>query len=231
MKKQIIAAAAAAMICVGAIGGTFAYLTSGPATVTNTFTVGNGVNFTDPDDELAGGLDEARVNNLGEEITGEKRVAANEYKLIPGHNYKKDPTVHIAAGSDECYVFIKVENGIEAIEAKDDSTTKTVATQIKERWTPVTDKPGYYYWTAGTIKTNEDQRTDLIVFENFTVDSAKTQGDLEKVKDNKIVIKACAVQADGFDTAVDAVDAWPEGFKPASTTTPETPEETPAVTE
>lgn len=210
MKKQIIAVAAAAMICVGAIGGTFAYLTSGPAMVTNTFTVGNGVIFVDPDGNLAGGLDEAKVNDLGEEVPGAQRVTENTYKLIPGHTYTKDPTVHIAAESDACYVFIHVENGISSIEA---SGITTIANQIAQNWTAVPEHDGYYYWTNGILAADATDK-NLVVFNDFTVDGSKAQEELKVLTDAgaKIEIKACAVQADGFNSAADAVVAWPTGF-------------------
>lgn len=210
MKKQIIAVAAAAMICVGAIGGTFAYLTSGPATVTNTFTVGSGVIFVEPDENLAGGLDEAKVNDLGEEVQGAKRVTENIYKLIPGHTYTKDPTVHIAPASDACYVFIHVENGISGIEA---SGATTIKNQIEQNWTAVDGKEGYYYWKNGVLAADAENK-NLVVFNNFTVDGSKAQADLKTLTDAgaKIQIKACAVQADGFNSAADAVTAWPSDF-------------------
>lgn len=211
MKKQIIAAAAAAMICVGAIGGTFAYLTSTTATVNNTFTVGNNVAFAED-----GGLDEAKVNELGEVETGADRVTANQYKLLPGHEYTKDPTVHIKAGSEPCYVFVHVENGISEIEDEEN----TIAEQIAEKWTAVEDKPGYYYWTEGIVTPGATVNTDLKVFSKFNV---KDNADYETLKDvadgNKTIqITACLIQADGFADANAAVEALPNDFLGTSTT-------------
>lgn len=194
MKKQIIAGLAAAMIGVGAIGGTFAYLTSGPQAVTNTFTVGAGVKIT---------LDEAKVTELGE-VDGTERVYANEYKLIPGHTYKKDPTINVASDSDECYVFVHVENGITELEDE----TNTIASQLEEyEWKAVNGKTGYYYkenkYTAGS---------KVVVFDDFTIDSEETQATLQNYATAQIKITACAVQTDGFKAAVDAVVALPDNF-------------------
>ena len=77
--------------------GTLAYLT-GTDTVNNTFTVGN-VKIT---------LDEAKVNTDGTPVVGADRVKTNEYHLLPGHTYTKDPTVTVKTGSDASYVRMKV---------------------------------------------------------------------------------------------------------------------------
>ena len=77
--------------------GTMAYLTSTDK-VENTFTVGN-VKIT---------LDEAKVNTDGTPAASAERVKANEYKLLPGHTYTKDPTVTVKAVSESSYVRMKV---------------------------------------------------------------------------------------------------------------------------
>ncbi|MCI8949658.1 MAG: hypothetical protein HFG49_06380 [Lachnospiraceae bacterium] len=204
MKKQIIAAAAAAMICAGAIGGTFAYLTSQTETVNNTFTVGNNVAFAEN-----GGLDEAKVNELGEAEPGAERVTENQYKLLPGHEYTKDPTVHIKGGSEPCYVFVHVENGISEIEDE----SQTIAAQIAENWTAVDGKPGYYYWTAGVV-TPETDDVDLEVFSKFSVKEDADYGALQEIvtEGKTIQITACLIQADGFTDANAAVSGLPGGF-------------------
>ena len=85
------------LVALAAIGATFAYLTSTDS-VTNTFTVGN-VKIT---------LDEAKVTTDGTPVEGADRVKANEYHLLPGHTYTKDPTVTVEEGSDLSYVRMKV---------------------------------------------------------------------------------------------------------------------------
>ena len=102
----------------------------------NTFTVGN----------VAITLDEKDVDNstLGEN----DRDKANAYKLMPGHNYEKDPIVHVDANSEDCYLFVKVVNEIANIEAE-----KTVAQQMTEKgWVAVDAANGIYVYT--TDKTN-----------------------------------------------------------------------------
>lgn len=98
MKKKILVACLCVALAVLTIAGTtLAYLTDSKE-VKNTFTVG----------KVKIALDEAKVDTDGTPIAGEKRVTENEYKLMPGHTYTKDPTVTVLGGSEDCYVRLKV---------------------------------------------------------------------------------------------------------------------------
>ena len=79
--KVLITILCAVLLVTVSVLGTLAYLTSQDEVV-NTFTVGK-VNIT---------LDEAAVNADGTEIAGADRVKENNYHLIPGQTYVKDPT-------------------------------------------------------------------------------------------------------------------------------------------
>lgn len=83
-KKLFLPVVAVALVLCCAIGGTLAWLTDKTAPVVNTFTVGD-VNIT-----LA-------------ETTG------TEYKMVPGYILEKDPKVTVAAGSEDCWLFVEVE--------------------------------------------------------------------------------------------------------------------------
>lgn len=87
----------AVLLVVASVMGTIAYLTSTDA-VKNTFTVGN----------VAIKLDEAKVTEDGKPVEGADRVHENDYKLLPGLTYTKDPTVTVENGSEESYVRMKV---------------------------------------------------------------------------------------------------------------------------
>lgn len=188
MKKKILMTCLCVALAVLTIAGTtLAYLTSHD-TVTNTFTVGN-VTIT---------LDEAKVDADGKAVTPAERVKENSYKLMPGHTYTKDPTVHVAAGSEKCYVFVEVENGIVTLEAADN----TIATQIATNgWTALPNVGGVYYKVVDAATTD----TDLTVFSSFklAVDAnSKTEWNGQKIEVN---VTAYAVQYDGF---ADATAAW-----------------------
>ena len=163
-----------------------AYLTS-KATVTNTFTVGN----------VAITMTESPVDKYGTVVTG-SRVTANEYKLIPGHTYVKDPVIHVAAGSEACYLFVKIDNGISGIEG-----TNTIASQMTANgWT---DKGSGFYAKALPVDARNEAQ-DVATFGTFTI--ANT-ADISSSGAAKIIIKAYAVQADGFTNVDDAWDKAP----------------------
>ena len=112
-KTKVLGMVTAAVLLVTAtIFGTMAYLTSTDE-VTNTFTVGS----------VAIKLDEAEANADGTLVEGADRVKANSYKLMPGHEYDKDPVVHFADNSEAAWLFVEVTNGIAGIESKAEGYT------------------------------------------------------------------------------------------------------------
>lgn len=205
--KALLLTLCAVLLVAASILGTMAYLTS-TAKVENTFTVGN----------VAITLDEDQVDTDGKglDVEANKRVKANSYKLMPGHEYDKDPTIHVAAGSEDCYLFVKVENGIANIEAG------TIASQMaNHRWFALGDENYPNIYVYGTKKTvNEVEgiypetvkaKNDVHVFDNFQI-----KGDVENIElanyDQKtIVVTAYAVQKDGFDETPAAL-VWARTF-------------------
>ena len=94
--KTVLLCISVCVLVFASVMGTLAYLTDTDEVV-NTFTVGN-VNIT---------LDEADVDETGAIVSNE-RVKENEYHLIPGSVYVKDPTVTVKKGSEASYVRILV---------------------------------------------------------------------------------------------------------------------------
>ena len=186
--KKVLSLLLCAVLLVGAtIAGTLAYLTD-DATVTNTFTVG----------QVTIDLTEAPVDENGKEITGD-RGYENSYQLYPGKEYDKDPTVFVDKDSEDCYVFVTVDNGIAAIETKENG--KTIADQMKENGWVLVDGTSNIY----TTNKIEEAEAELIVFEHFTI--ASDVKDVADYENAKIVVKAYAVQAEGFANAKAAWDA------------------------
>lgn len=185
-KKVFVTVLCAAALVVASVLGTMAYLTSQTETVTNTFTVGN----------VAITLDETDVTPMGVKDT-DARVKGNEYKLIPGHTYIKDPTVHVDTDSEESWLFVKVVDQIAGIE-----DTKTVAAQMDANgWTAVDGATNVYAYKA---KVNAGD--NIKVFENFTIKGTAAVADYAG---KTITVEAYAIQADGFDTAAAAWEAAP----------------------
>lgn len=205
MKKKILVACLCVALAVLTVAGTtLAYLTSRDE-VTNTFTVGN-VTMT---------LDEAAVNTDGKEITGEGagRVKANDYMLYPGHEYDKDPTVHVAAGSSHSWIFIKVKNELAPLESTA-AGYKSINTQITENdWTEYTDANENGY-TVYYKEHNTAEAKDYVVFDGFTLDdnanNVKATGSNTTVwstinpQTELVTVTAYAIQYDGFETVAKA---------------------------
>lgn len=100
--KALLMSLCAVLLVAASVLGTMAYLTDSKD-VKNTFTVGN----------VTIKLDEAKVDEKGNLVKNQDdtladRVTQNEYKLLPGHTYTKDPTVTVLAPSVESYVRMKV---------------------------------------------------------------------------------------------------------------------------
>ena len=189
-KKVFLTVLCAAALVVASVLGTMAFLTSTDE-VNNTFTVG----------KVAITLDEAKVNTDGTAVEGAARVDNNQYKLIPGHTYIKDPTVHVDKDSEESYLFIKVENSISDLEKTGNTT---IAAQMDANgWKLVTGETNVYYY-----KTTVNANDNIKVFESFTL--ADNAAVASVTKDDAIKITAYAVQADGM---TDAANAWAKAFK------------------
>lgn len=100
--KALLMSLCAVLLVAASVLGTMAYLTD-RKDVKNTFTVGN----------VAIKLDEAKVDEMGNLVKNQDdtladRVTQNAYKLLPGHEYVKDPTVTVLTPSVASYVRMKV---------------------------------------------------------------------------------------------------------------------------
>ena len=184
LKRTLITVVAMILVCVISVAATLAYLYDASEKVVNTFSVGN-VEIT---------LDEAAVNKYGELldkdgnvwVTGKTladRVTANEYKLISGATYVKDPTVHVSATSEESYIFIKVDVGdavadVLVDKSDKDNGEKSIAAQLSNNgWTLVTGTTNCYQYST-TINGIEDGAQDLVVFEEIMVKTGASGADL-----------------------------------------------------
>ena len=214
-KKALVLFLCAVLLVAGSVMGTLAYLTS-QDTVVNTFTVGN----------VQIKLDEADVKTDGTYVSNhENRVDGNEYHLLPGHTYIKDPTVTVLANSEECYVRMKVQ--VTNLSSLKDAIPKVNNTGfygaddvfllqnlvggwdsdlwVYEGFTPNGDNGTYEfrYFTKLPKAANDTVLDDL--FETITVPGSIDNDHLAHLKDVTITVTAEAIQADGF---ADADAAW-----------------------
>ena len=143
--KALLMSLCAVLLVAASVLGTMAYLTDSKD-VKNTFTVGN-VTIT---------MDETDVDDS---TPNKERDQANSYKLMPGHTYTTDPIIHVDANSEDCYLFVKVDNQIAAIEA--DGNTTVAAQMAAKGWKAVEGKDGIYVYVGTTaapvaVKANDN---------------------------------------------------------------------------
>lgn len=217
LRKVLLLACSAVLLVCLSVGATVAYLTSAK-TVTNTFTVG----------KVAITMDEAKVDAYGVKVVDENgkdvaRVAANTYKLLPGHQYTKDPIIHVDAASEDCILFVKLDNGIADIEAGVGfpDYEGIVDQMAMAGWFAVDGQENVYCFDS--VKSGN---TDVEVFWGFTLKGDIDETTLNEYENAKIVVNAYAVQADGFDadknnsvSMAEAQAAWTATF--GATTEPD----------
>lgn len=209
--KVLITTVCAVLLVTVSVLGTLAYLTSQDEVV-NTFTVGK-VNIT---------LDEAAVNADGTEIAGADRVKENNYHLIPGQTYIKDPTLTVKAKSEDSYVrmllTLNCADEFDAIYAPDKADLTTIfngydATNwVYETVTRDTAKNTITYefrYKEIVAKSTADTKLEAL-FDSITVPGAFDSKDMKSIANLKITVIGHAIQATGFANAESAWTAFNE---------------------
>ena len=203
--KALLLTLCAVLLVAATIFGTMAYLTS-TDTVTNTFTVGK-VNIK---------LDEAKANSDGSLVANADRVKENQYKLLPGHTYNKDPMVTVLSGSESSYVKMTVTfskaDELDAIFAPDGANLTSIfngydaANWIAKGNTKGADNTRTYeFWYKEAVAApTADVALDAL-FDSITVPGEITNEQLATIEGMTITVNAYAIQADGF---ADAEAAW-----------------------
>ena len=172
MKKALFIMLSAALIVCATVAGTLAWLTDTTDPVVNTFTVGD-------------------INIELKETTGET------YKMVPGIELVKDPTVTVKAGSEACWLFVKVE--------KFGNFDDFMTFEMADGWIALSGYAGVYYRNVDA--TNADTGFDVLKNNNVMVRDTVTKTMLEDAKTNAptLTFTAYAVQKDGIN---DADTAW-----------------------
>lgn len=196
---------------------TFALLTFQTDELINTFTVG----------QVSLKLDETDVDETGTPIPNANRVTGNEYKLLPGKEYVKDPTVTVLAGSEDSYVRLLVTitkaKEIKEVFGADFLPEKYVTGWDKAKWISTSIKENqdnsityeFRYHKVVNGKVN-DKDEDVILeplFTNFTAPGELDAEDLKKIEGLEIKVIGHAIQATGFKTADEAWKAFDEEQK------------------
>lgn len=193
--RGLVLVLALALIVGVAGGATFAWLTAKSDTVVNTFTYGD-INIT-----LA-------------ESTG------SDYKIIPGVDIGKDPKVTVKAGSEACWLFVKVEEEkwpeLTYVN-KDGKAVRKVNYDIADGWTKGdgTKIPANVYYRE-VAANDADQEFPVLKDNKITVSDTLTKKDISGILTTKpkLSITAYAIQKDGMDNAAEAWAAIPGTTQP-----------------
>ena len=129
----------AVVLIVGiSVGGTLAWLTATSGPVVNTFTVGD-INIT-----------------LTETTT--------DYKMVPGNTINKDPKVTVKAGSEACWLFVKIE--------KSTNLDSFITYSVANGWTALDGVDGVYYREVSA--TTADTEFPVLANDRVTVKNTVT---------------------------------------------------------
>lgn len=184
MKKKILALTLVFALALAlGIGGTVAWLTAQTTPVVNTFTVGD-INIT---------LTESENLNL---------------KMVPGNEIAKDPKVTVVAGSEACWLFVKIVKSANYGTYLEDYSLAT-------GWTELTGVDGVYYRevSAGDAASGVEYYvlsagTKLGADNGHVkVKEAVTKAQMEAIKTSgqpTLTFTAYAVQKDNITSAADA---------------------------
>lgn len=169
MSRTRIALFIIAAICIFAIGvgSTLAVFTALSEPVINTFTVG-------------------KVEIALTETTGES------YYMTPGATVAKDPKVTVKGGSEDCWLFVKVDRSA--------SLDSYISYELSEGWVALHSQSGVYY--RQVEKSSAD--TELYVLKNnsFTVKDSLDKTHMASITEaQKLTFTAYAIQSLGVDTA------------------------------
>ena len=209
LKKALLAVCCAALLVCVSIGATVAYLTS-TKEVVNTFTVG----------KVEIDLDEAKVNTDGtplkkdgtvaDKLADADRVKKNDYKLLPGHTYTKDPTVTVINGSESSYIKMTVTfsnaKELDEIFAPDGANLTSIFGGYDEKtWLykgnskdAANNTRTYEFWYKEAVGApNGDVKLDAL-FDSITMPGSITNAQLNTIEGMTITVNAYAIQADSF---------------------------------
>lgn len=171
------------LVAVISIGGTIAWLTDSTETITNTFTSSN-IDIT---------LEESENLDL---------------KMVPGNDITKDPKVTVATGSEDCWLFVKLEKSTNYGDFLKDYVIADGWIQLTKVVDGVeTNVDGVYYRTV----TTEQMGTQIPVLKDnkVTVLESVTKTQMDNLKNGTVdkptlKITAYACQKDNVSTAADA---------------------------
>ena len=178
-KKGLALVLALTLLVVGVVAGTLAWLTAKSDVVTNTFT----------------------TSDIKVEL---KETTGTEYKMIPGYTISKDPKATVLSGSEECYLFVKLDKS-----ASFDTYLEYV---IADGWTKLDGVDTVYYRVVDGTTNQIGTPYSVLKDDQVTVKGSVTKEQMNAFTDAtlpKLTITAYASQLHKNATQTfDAATAW-----------------------
>lgn len=204
--KKIAVTLLAVIVLIGCTAGaTLAWLTAQSETVTNTFTVGD-INITLQEYPFKTNS----TTELDEDATPVQSI--NTYKVVPGGTQPKKPFVTVRAKSENCYVYVCIENNLTidktVVVTYDIKTTgedkewEQVATKTDDTTGAVTTL--YRYKDIIAYHETENQSKTVFTTVSYSKDILKDAADkayIGQLKDKTIILNAYAHQSDNTNQA------------------------------
>lgn len=177
MKKKVLALVLAmVLVVVGIAAGTLAWLTAKSDTVTNTFTTS----------DIKVKLEETK----------------NNFKMIPGYDIQKDPKATVLAGSEECFLFVKLE--------KSANFDTFMTYEMAEGWELVPGETNVYF--RKVVAVNIGTAYSVLKGDKVSVKGKVTKAMMEGLSANTLptlTITAYASQLHkNAETEFTAAEAW-----------------------
>lgn len=225
----------ALLLVVGsAVGGTVAWLIADTDPVVNTFTYGD-INLK---------LEETKTDEKGNPVDengdgNPDKTTSNQYEMIPGEEYLKDPAVTILAGNEACWLFVKLEEkgGVD-IQNSDGSNSSYdfddyLDYAVAAGWTQLLDaegnpEEGIYFRKVEEDTDDTEVTYDILEGNKIYVPGTVTKDMLNALDNNgqsvdtatypSLSVTAYAVQYRGFEAEVsdEATESTPEQLNAAA---------------
>lgn len=184
MKVALMSFMACIMIF-SAIGGTLSWLMTSTDPIVNVFTYGD-------------------IRITLTETKGEELSDGRYFKMTPGKVIEKDPKISVLADSEDCWLFVKIE------ESTDKALSDYIEYAIADGWTALQEAPGVYFRTVDN--SSEAQTFSVLKDDKASVKGNVTLEMLQALGSSnypKMTFTGYAVQRDMNIDAIDsAAEAW-----------------------
>lgn len=190
MKKKTLALLLSLVLVFGVVaGGTLAWLTAQSEVVVNTFTTSD-------------------INVKLAETKGENTSDGKSFKMVPGKSIEKDPKAWVVAGSEDCYLFVKLD-------WENNANKQYLGWDIADGWQLVPNQTNVYYRivTANQMSNDNGATNSYPVLEGntVTVSGNITKGQMNAFTDAtlpKLTVTAYASQLYNNNTQFTPEAAW-----------------------